>query len=144
MILNVVLGFAVVGSTVLLHAIGLIVLSSGIVTLVSMFDLGRHDLAKTLSMLPMVLGLFVLHGAEILIWAVAFIWTGALPDWETALYFSTATFSTLGFGDVVLAKNWRLFGSFEGVNGFLLIGWSTAYLISASMRHGPFRAGEHF
>lgn len=68
----------------------------------------------------------------------------ALPDWETALYFSTATFSTLGFGDVVLAKNWRLFGSFEGVNGFLLIGWSTAYLISASMRHGPFRAGEHF
>jgi hypothetical protein len=82
--------------------------------------------------------------SEIVIWAVAFIWTGALPDWETALYFSTATFSTLGFGDVVVGKNWRLFGSFEGVNGFLLIGWSTAYLISASMRHGPFRAGEHF
>ena len=87
MILNIVLGFAVVGFTVLVHATGLIILSTGIVTLVSTLDLGRHAFAKTLSLLPMVVGLFALHGVEIIVWAAAFVWTEALPDWETALYF---------------------------------------------------------
>ena len=144
MILNIALGGAVVAMTVLTHTVGLIVLSSVIKALVSKLALHRHSFGKTLAMLPMVLGLFALHGIEIIIWAVAFISTDALPDWETALYFSTTSFSTLGFGDVVLGENWRLFGSFEGVNGFLLIGWSTAYLITAGTRYGPFRAGEHF
>jgi hypothetical protein len=63
---------------------------------------------------------------------------------EEALYFSTVSFSTIGFGDVVLSPEWRMFSSLEGINGFLLIGWSTAYLVAASTRHGPFRLGEHF
>jgi hypothetical protein len=69
---------------------------------------------------------------------------GAFTDFSTALYFSTVTFSTLGFGDVVPNESWRLFAALEAVNGFLLIGWSTAYLIAASTRIGPFRIGEHF
>ena len=68
---------------------------------------------------------------------------GALPNIETALYFSTATFSTIGYGDVVLSSDWRLLGSLEGISGLLLIGWSTAYLVAASTRHGPLRVGEH-
>ena len=65
-------------------------------------------------------------------------------DFDTALYFSTVTFSTIGYGDIVPAHGWRLFSALEGIDGFLLIGWSTAYLITAGIRVGPFRAGEHF
>ena len=65
-------------------------------------------------------------------------------DFEAALYFSTVSFSTLGYGDVIPAEEWRIFAALEGVDGFLLIGWSTAYLIAAGIRVGPFRSGEHF
>jgi hypothetical protein len=65
-------------------------------------------------------------------------------DLESSLYFSTETFSTLGYGDITPLPRWRLFAALEAVNGFLLIGWSTAYLVAASTRHGPFRIGEHF
>jgi hypothetical protein len=44
----------------------------------------------------------------------------------------------------VPAQEWRLLASLEGINGFLLIGWSTAYLVAASTRIGPFKSGEHF
>jgi hypothetical protein len=108
------------------------------------FRLERHGPGRTVAMVGTVLGLFSLHGVEIWLWAGAYWWTGALPSFETALYFSTATFSTLGYGDVILDQEWRLFGSLEGINGFLLIGWSTAYLIAAATRLGPFRIGEHF
>jgi hypothetical protein len=67
-----------------------------------------------------------------------------LSDFETALYFSTITFSTVGYGDVVPAPGWRILAALEGINGFLLIGWSTAYLIAAGTRVGPFNIGEHF
>jgi hypothetical protein len=95
-------------------------------------------------MVATVFGLFLVHTIEIWTWAGAYLALGTVPSFADALYFSTVTFCTLGYGDIVLLSDWRLFGSLEGVSGFLLIGWSTAYLVSASTRYGPFRSGEHF
>ncbi|MNT82286.1 voltage-gated potassium channel [compost metagenome] len=69
---------------------------------------------------------------------------GFFDSFEIALYFSTVTFSTIGYGDVIPHPEWRLLAGMEGVDGFLLIGWSTAYLVAAGIRVGPFRSGEHF
>jgi len=95
-------------------------------------------------MIATVLALFIVHAVEIWLWALVYIAIGSLPDIESALYFSTTTFSTIGYGDIVLSSDWRLLGSLEGISGLLLIGWSTAYLVAASTRHGPLRVGEHF
>jgi hypothetical protein len=141
---NLALGGAVLALTVFIHTFGLIVLTVVMQTIVHWFRLHRHRFGQTVAMLVTVLGLFGLHGLEIWTWAAAYLWIGALPDLETALYFSATTFSTLGYGDVVLEDRWRLFSSLEGVSGLLLIGWSTAYLVAAATRLGPFRAGEHF
>ena len=91
-----------------------------------------------------VIGVFAVLTAEVWLWAAAYSLIGVVDDFETALYFSTTTFSTVGFGDVVPHPEWRMLAALEGVNGFLLIGWSTAYLIAAGMRVGPFKSGEHF
>ena len=53
---------------------------------------------------------------------------GEFDTLEAALYFSTSAFTTLGMGDVVLSDEWRLMGSIEAANGFLLFGWSTAFI----------------
>jgi hypothetical protein len=95
-------------------------------------------------MVTTVLGLFLLHTVEIWVWAVLLLATRAVVPFQDALYYSTVTFSTVGSGDIVVGPRWRLLASLEGINGFILIGWSTAYLVSASTRHGPFRLGEHF
>jgi hypothetical protein len=71
-------------------------------------------------------GLLVLHLVEIAIWALFFRWQGCLNDLETAFYFSV-TYSTVGYGDVVLPPDWRLLGPMEGLSGILMCGLSTGF-----------------
>ena len=75
-----------------------------------------------------VCGTFLAHTIEIWVWAFFYMAVGALPHLEEALYFSTSTFTTVGFGDIVLTKDWRLVSSFQSAIGFILFGWSTAFI----------------
>ncbi len=79
-------------------------------------------------------GLFALHTAEIWAYAWLFVEVGALPTFDEALYFSTTTYSTVGYGDIVLPPEWRLVGAIEGANGIILLGWSTAFFVSVVNR----------
>jgi hypothetical protein len=85
-------------------------------------------------------GLFILHSVEIWSYAILYDAVGATPSFEDALYFSTASYATMGYGDLTLPKSWRLLGAIEGANGVILLGWSTAFFVSVV---GRIRALEH-
>ncbi len=143
MLMNLALGTLVISLTVIIHTLGLIGVTHMMGHVIGRFRAhGRRS--RILAMVVTVIGLFLVLTVEVWLWAVSFFWLGVLPTFEEALYFSTVSFSTLGYGDVLPSDEWRLFAALEGVNGFLLIGWSTAYLVAAGMRVGPFRSGEHF
>ncbi len=144
MFTELAVGTLLISINVFTHTFGLMVLGYVMGTIVRWGRLHRHGFGKTIAIVATVFGLFLIHTVEIWTWAGAYLFLGTLPDFLDALYFSAVTFSTLGYGDIILAPEWRLFGALEGVSGLLLIGWSTAYLVSASTRYGPFRIGEHF
>lgn len=91
-----------------------------------------------LVILMVVHGLFLTHTIEVWAFALSYVALGAIGDFTTALYFSTATFTTIGYGDVVLPEEWRLFGAIEGAVGLILFGWSTAFLISVTVHMRTF------
>jgi hypothetical protein len=78
----------------------------------------------------LVVMMFLAAILEITIWAATYLVVGAMSALEPALYFSTVTFTTLGYGDVTLNDSWRLMASFEAVNGIILIGWTTALIFA--------------
>jgi hypothetical protein len=88
---------------------------------------------RGLTVVAMVFGLLALHAVEITAYAILYTRLGQFPgDFETALYFSASTFTTLGYGDVIPAIDHRLLAGVEGVMGLILIGWSTAILVSVT------------
>ncbi len=66
-----------------------------------------------------------LHLLQILVWAFMYAWRGAMPDFTAAAYFSAVTYTTTGYGDLVLPEEWRLVGGVEALTGILMCGLST-------------------
>ncbi len=62
-------------------------------------------------------------------WASVFGRLGVFNSFEQALYFSTVSFSTVGYGDVVVDKGWRIFSGFVAINGLIAFAIFTAFLI---------------
>jgi hypothetical protein len=84
--------------------------------------------------LLVVFGVFALHTTQIWVYALAFQTLGEFQTFEEALYFSTVSFSTLGYGDLTLSVSWRVMGAIEAANGLILIAWSTAFLFGVTTR----------
>ena len=76
----------------------------------------------------------LLHVIEITVWALFYAWREALPDLQSSLYFSAVTYTTTGYGDLVLPRGWQLFGAVEALTGILMSGLSTAFFFAVVSR----------
>jgi hypothetical protein len=96
----------------------------------------RERLFRALRIMPLSLlvaatvGIVVIHALEIWFYALLYLRLHALGQLEQALYFSIVTYSTVGYGDIVLPHQWRILGATEAPVGVIMLGWSTAFLIS--------------
>ena len=71
--------------------------------------------------------IILLHLVEVGAWALLYAWRGAMPSLHAAAYFSGVTYTTTGYGDLVLPEPWRLVGAIEALTGILMCGWSTGF-----------------
>ncbi|MEO3475830.1 ion channel [Roseomonas sp. CAU 1739] len=79
------------------------------------------------AVVPLIFG----HLAQVGLWAGFLLWRGALQTYDDAFYFSLVTFATLGYGDILLAPGFRIFGALQAACGSLMLGWSTALIFAA-------------
>lgn len=78
--------------------------------------------------------LILLHVVEICLWGLFYVCAGSLPDAQAAFYFSGITYTTVGYGDVVLPERWQLLGAIEGLTGILMCGLSTGFFFAVVNR----------
>ena len=77
-----------------------------------------------IAMVAMMLGTFVQVG----LWGVLFVVLGEFTELYDAVYHSAVNFASLGYGDIVMSKDWKLLGPLEAINGVLMLGMSAAAL----------------
>ena len=137
MIAELALATVMVMLTVLIHAAGLFALAR-LLRLEEreerhehLHPMSRRGLIATLIV---ILGLFVLHGVEIWSYALLYLAIGSVEGLREAVYFSTITYGAIGYSDAAMAERWRLVSAIEGINGIILIGWSTAFFVTLVAR----------
>ncbi len=126
MIAKLLIASCLVATTVMIHAVGLGMTLSHVLRSTVRPDTRVWSITWLLIRIACLL--IVIHMFEIAVWALFFWWQNCLPDAESSFYFSGVTYATIGYGDLVLPKEWRLFGPIEGLTGILMCGLSTAFL----------------
>ena len=128
--IQLLIGCLMIGITVIIHAVALSGLLHSLKRIGPIFYHNFQKFWEIPIIIITVLGVFLTHVAQIWIWALLFLYLEPkiLPDFESALYFATSSFTTVGFGDIYLDKEWRLLSSFTAANGFILFGCSTAFI----------------
>ena len=131
---NLALGTVMTIATVLIHFWGLLYLNHLMhrhrARLRPLASRGRQAFV----LLIVVLGIFALHTLEIWCYAIVFLWLEEFSSFEAALYFSVSSYTTVGFGDLVMSPRWRLLSAIESTNGWILFAWSTAFLLTVTTR----------
>jgi hypothetical protein len=130
--LAVVTGFVLL--MVVVHSAGLVAISRVLHlhderNIPNRFGLRAATLMGTYGLL-----LFALHFLEIFMFAAFYKAVGAMRSMEEALYYSASCYATLGASTVGFSSEWRLVGALEALIGFILIGWSTAFMVRTLRR----------
>jgi ion channel len=130
MVRELLVAFSIVAVCLVLHVSSIVMLGEWLVD-------QRAKRHKTLQLTGYIVllttafsAIILLHMVETGVWAILYYEHGLFPDFETSFYFSLTSYTTIGFGDVVLPRAWRLLGGIEGISGVLLCGLSTAFVFA--------------
>lgn len=130
MIVQLLFAFGLTCATVIIHALGTLAAIAHLARVWQQRKRSHGWLASEIQIVQVVSVLLLLHLAEAGVWAGIYRLSGLLPDLESAIYFSITSYTTVGYGDVVLPAPWRLLGPMEAAVGILMFGRSTGILVT--------------
>ena len=132
MLIKLLMAGGLVVGTVVIHAVGIDALLRVIVRSHALALSGFRRV--TGFVIGLTCWLVVVHLVEISAWGLFYFWRGCLPDAESALYFSGVTYTTVGYGDIVLPTEWRMLAPLEALTGILMYGLSTGMFFALVSR----------
>jgi hypothetical protein len=141
-------GLFLIALTVAIHAVGIVIMSLVMIRL----RVALENLSFGLCyVVPIVIGtvatvgllLAMLHGIEATIWAIAYLWAGAVDSFADGMLYSVDSITTRGASGLMLLPHWRMLGALESANGLLLFGISTAYMFAVMQVYWPMLSHRH-
>ncbi len=134
MLMNIAIGCLLVVLTTAVHAVAMVAAVRGLKIMHAERWAQESAATRVTVISALVLMMFLASVIEAGMWAATYLIVGAISGLEQALYFSTVTYTTLGFGDVVMEQQWRLLSALEAANGIIMFGWTTALIVAGVHR----------
>jgi voltage-gated potassium channel Kch len=132
MLTKLLIGWSLAALCVVVHAIGMTAVSRRLKQTGA--RVGARFWLSVWLLVRVAVWIILLHLVEIALWAFFYAWDHGMPDLTSAFYFSAVTYTTTGYGDLVLPTEWRLVGGIEALTGILMCGWSAAFFVSVITR----------
>ena len=124
-------GLGMMVLTIIIHALFMVAGAKAARWRRSHFGNVGKEMVKAGLLSVLTVWMFLAIVLEVWLWALLYLFNplvSTLPNLETAFYFSMVTFTTLGYGDVVLTGPWRTLASIQAANGVIIFGWTTALI----------------
>ena len=131
MLTRLFVGFGVMAICVAVHAVGV---TMALRRLRQLAPRVQSFLRMTGVLVLVAVWVVLFHLIEIAAWAALYLLTGAIADAPSAAYFSAVTYTTIGYGDIVLPAPWRIDAGMEALTGIIMCGWSTGFFFAVVSR----------
>ena len=131
---QLLIGSGVICGTVVIHVLFINVLVHLLTKYSDWIVAPPQMVRRTIVLIAMVLWLVAGLSVSSWLWAGIYLINGVFEELEPALYFAVVTFTTLGYGDIIVGPDWRLLASLTAVNGLIIVGLNTAFLFEALSR----------
>jgi hypothetical protein len=133
------LGLALIVLTIAIHTTAVVLMGFGLESRIR----GGGPTADRRRAVPIVIAhigavavtLAALHGLEGVLWALAYLWLGALDSFTQASTYALATLTTFEIPGLTLPPRFQMISALQAVNGVLLFGISTAFLFAVIQVH---------
>jgi hypothetical protein len=138
MLSKLLIAWSLMALCVIVHAMGMTALLRWLKH--SAERMAAHFWFSTWMLVRIAGWIILLHLVEIALWAFFYAREHGMPDLQSAFYFSAVTYTTTGYGDLVLPNEWRLVGGVEALTGILMCGWSAAFFFAVVSRMNETRS----
>ena len=140
MLLQIAVGTGLIAISILIGALAALLMELAFLRGHGWLMKEPHRPKLVLVVVMVSLGVLAVVTAGVWLWALAYYALGVFGTLEEAVYFSLVSFTTLGYGDVLLHPEWRILGGMSAANGLLIFGLMTALLVDAlrQVRLGQF------
>jgi len=122
------------GATVFIHGLGMKWVRLYLSRSLAIAESKLRSKSHLLTMVGIIWIMLVTHSVEILTWAIFYRLRGVIPQWVSAVYFSLASYTTLGESSITLPVHWQGLGGFEAMVAMLMFGWSIAMLATVLLK----------
>jgi hypothetical protein len=130
MLREITIAAVIVAVCLMVHVAGILLMAEWLLSKRDLLERKASARHFALLLIALFAGIMCLHLTQTGLWALFYYTRGLFSDFETSLYFSMVSFTTIGYGDVLLPRHWRLLGVVEGFSGVLLCGISTAFMFA--------------
>ena len=124
-------GLPLIVSNVVFHVFGIGLINQHVARRLHCFSIARYRTLHSAFVIgATALAVIVLQAIEVVTWAFAYRFLGALPDNRSAMLYSLNAMTSYGHVDFYLASRWQMMGALESFNGWILFGLTTAFLFT--------------
>jgi hypothetical protein len=131
---DVVFGGGMLMLIVLIHATGVRTVTSHVANRSRLIMQRPRTWRADVLMLGAILCLLLLHLTETVVWATSLVYGGLVPSWRAAGFFAGNTYTTVGYGNVVLPPGWEMLAPIIAISGLFTFGWSGSVLVDIVAR----------
>ena len=129
-----VVALVLTGATVFIHGLGMKWVRLYLSRSQVLAEAKRRSKSHLLTMVGIIWIMLLTHSLEVLLWALFYKLRGVIPQWVSAVYFSLASYTTLGESSIKLPVHWQGLGGFEAMVAMLMFGWSIAMLATVLLK----------
>jgi len=140
---KIALAMSVMFLCTFIHALFMVVCHRAVDRRLARLGPARRPFYRTVLIWVIIMWMLLGIVVEASAWAFIYLfnpWITVLSDFQSAFYFSLVTYTTLGYGDIVLTGEWRIFSAIQAATGTIIFGWTTAlifYFIQRIYKHDP-------